>query len=180
MREDITLFPEPVTTNPYLEKFYENPESCAFQMQVFLMHARYKQALEAQKLDRCIMDMSIYGNDIFEQLMYSNGYISRDDHVNYKEVSGSFKELLEPPKLMVYLQCSTPVAVNRIIKRGRPSELKANLEYWFNLNKSYERWYDNYNLGKKILINVEDIDFVSNESEEDYILDMIMEEFNNG
>lgn len=180
-REGITLFPEPVESNPYLEKFYESPREFAFQMQIFLMHARYKQAREAEELtEPSIMDMSIYGNDIFEQLMYHNGDITREDHITYRDVSNSLKSLLEPPRLMVYLQCSTQEAINRIIKRGRPSELKASLEYWFKLNKSYEQWYDSYNLGKKILINVEDIDFVSHEEDEDYILDLIMEEFNNG
>jgi deoxyadenosine/deoxycytidine kinase len=179
VREGITLFEEPVLNNPYLESFYENPKEFAFPMQVFLMHARYKQALEAQQLDKCIMDMSIYGNDIFEQLMYSNKDINMVDHMTYADLSNSFKSLLQPPALMVYLQVSTQTAIQRIIKRGRPSELKAPMQYWFDLNKSYERWYDNYTLGKKILINVDDIDFVAHEDEEDYILDMIMEEFNN-
>ncbi len=175
VREGITLFPEPVETNPYLEKFYENPKAFAFQMQIFLMHSRYKQAIEAQKLPRCIMDMSIYGNDIFALLMNFNGDISDEDYNTYRDLSNSLVALLEPPKLMVYLQCSPSVAVQRIMKRGRPSELKAPLEYWYNLNRSYEQWYEGYNLSKKIAINVDNIDFVAEEYEEDYILDMIME-----
>jgi deoxyadenosine/deoxycytidine kinase len=178
VREDIILFPEPVKTNPYLEKFYEHPRSVAFQMQIFLLHARYKQAEQAQELDRCLMDMSMYGNDIFAGLMYRNGDISPQDYELYHDLSKSFKRLIPPPKLMVYLQVSPQVAVNRIMKRNRRSELKAPLEYWFDLNQAYEDWYETYDAGKKILINVDNVDFVSHEDEEDYILDIIMEEFN--
>jgi deoxyadenosine/deoxycytidine kinase len=179
VREDITLFPEPVSSNPYLEKFYENPKGFAFPMQTFLLLSRYKQAIAAQQLDRCIMDMSIYGNDIFSYLMHANGDMSDDDYQTYVNLANTFKDLLKPPTLMVYLECSTEVAVQRIIRRGRPSELKASIDYWFNLNKCYERWFDEYSFGKKILINVDKLNFVSEDDDEDYILDIIMEEFNN-
>lgn len=177
VREGITLFPEPVTTNPYLEKFYEDARSVAIQMQLFLAHNRFKQAKEAEKLDKCIMDMSIYGNDIFAGLMHRSGYISEVDYAMYTDVTNSLKKLVEPPALMVYLQCTPRVCIDRIIKRNRPSELKASLQYWFDLNKAYEDWYESYNAGKKILINVDDLDYVMYEDEEDYILNIIMEEF---
>jgi deoxyadenosine/deoxycytidine kinase len=175
VREQIPLFPEPVESNPYLNKFYENPSLYAFPMQIFLMHSRYKQHKEAEKLDRCIMDMSIYGNDIFAELQYKSGYMSADDFNTYMDVSNSLKSMLEPPKLVVYLQCSVSVAVKRIMKRGRPAELKAPLQYWYDLNEAYEKWYNSYNASKKILINVDNIDFVNNDEDEDYILDLIME-----
>lgn len=175
VREQIPMFPEPVETNPYLNKFYENPRQYAFPMQIFLMHSRYKQHKEAEKLDRCIMDMCIHGNDIFAGLQYKSGYMSADDYDTYMDVSNSLKATLEPPKLVVYLQCSVSVAVKRIMKRGRPAELKAPLQYWYDLNEAYENWYSSYNLSKKILINVDNIDFVNNDEDEDYILDLIME-----
>lgn len=180
VREGITLFPEPVRTNPYLDKFYEDPTSVATQMQIFLVHKRFKQAKEAEKLDKCIMDMSMYGNDIFAGLMHRNGDISDLDYSVYQDLSSTLKSLIEPPKLMVYLQVSPLVAIQRIIKRNRISELKAPLQYWFDLNMAYEQWFDSYDAGKKILINVDNVDFVLHEEEEDYMLDMIMEEFNNG
>jgi deoxyadenosine/deoxycytidine kinase len=125
------------------------------------------------------MDMSMYGNDIFAKLMWERREMSQQDYETYKDVSKSLQSLVEPPKLMVYLQCKPEVTVQRIMKRGRASELQAPLLYWFHLNRLYQEWYREYNLGKKILINVEDIDFISHEDEEDYILDLIMEEFNN-
>jgi deoxyadenosine/deoxycytidine kinase len=90
-------------------------------------------------------------------------------------VSDTYKSIIRPPDLVVYLQCSTNVAINRIIRRGRVSELKAPMEYWFQLNEAYEKWYNWYRGSKKILINVDDIDFVSDYEEEDYTIDSILE-----
>jgi len=40
-RLNLRLVEEPVETNPYLEKFYQDPKQYAFGMQVFLLHKRY-------------------------------------------------------------------------------------------------------------------------------------------
>lgn len=175
VREQLPLFPEPVESNPYLTKFYENPSRYAFAMQTFLLHARFKQAQEAQELDMCVMDMSMYGNDIFAQLQYKHKHMDMSDFMTYRDITRTFKGLVKPPKLMVYLQCSVQVAVQRIMKRGRSSELQATNQYWFDLNKEYENWYNNYSDSKKICINVDHLNYVDDHSDEDYIIDMIME-----
>ena len=176
VREGITLFPEPVEDNPYLALFYEDPEKYAFQLQIFMLHRRFIQTQEAQNLDVSIMDMSMIGNDLFAELMFMSGSMSKTDYELYSNVSTSLKSLVEPPELMVYLQCSIPEAIRRIMRRGRPSELKAPLQYWYDLNHSYEKWYNAYSFSKKICINVDNLDFVNDEEDEDYVLDMIMEE----
>lgn len=172
-REGVTLFPEPVDSNPYLSCFYREPQKYGFPMQVFLMHARYKQALEANSYKKCIMDMSIYGTDIFEQIMYESGDISENDHQTYKDLSTSLQKLLPPPKLVVYLQCSPDVAISRIIKRNRTSELQASIDYWFKLYNAYENWYLSYNLGDKMLINVDGINIVDSEVDKDYVVNLV-------
>lgn len=177
-REGIKLLPEPVTSNPYLDAFYKDPVNNAFPMQIFLMHARFKQAKENTG-KTCIMDMSIYGNDIFANLMKHSGYMTQVDLDNYMSVSDSLKSMLEKPAMVVYLQCSVDTAVRRIVKRGRLSEMNAPLQYWYDLNKAYEDWYNSYSDSKKIMINVSNLDFLSDECDEDYILDLIMEEYKN-
>ncbi|AYP68647.1 deoxyadenosine/deoxycytidine kinase [Exiguobacterium phage vB_EalM-132] len=177
-REGIKLLPEPVTSNPYLDDFYKDPVRNAFPMQVFLMHARFKQAKENEG-KTCIMDMSIYGNDIFAGLMHNSGYMTEVDLNNYMAVSDSLKSMLDKPAMVVYLKCSVDTAVKRIMKRGRASELNAPLSYWYDLNNAYEQWYENYNDSKKIMIDVADLDFLTDEADEDYILDIIMEEYQN-
>ena len=133
---DLTLFPEPVEGNPYLEKFYESPAEFSFQMQVFLLHSRFKDTLQAGTGGGCVLDTSIYTNDLFSLLHYKSGYMSKEDYYfNYCRLSDTFKSLVRPPSLMVYLQCSTEVAVQRIMQLYRDWETDRKST---RLNSSHE------------------------------------------
>lgn len=175
VRERLPLFIEPVESNPYLVDYYKQPDRYAFNMQMFLLHRMFQQAQIAQNMRQCVMDMHMIGNDVFARLQYANNIMTKTDYETYCDISNTFKSMVKPPDLVVYLQCSTSVAVSRIMKRGRYSELNAPLSYWFDLNEIYESWYDNYQDSKKMLINVDNIDFVADDSDEDFILDAIME-----
>jgi deoxyadenosine/deoxycytidine kinase len=169
----MTLFPEPVETNPYLTKFYEEPSSYAFQMQCFLLLQRFKQTQEAQKLDQCIMDMGMHGNDIFAKLMWTNLDITDVDYETYLDMSATFKRLVKPPKLTVHLRCSPEVAISRILKRGRPAELNATNQYWYDLNREYEEWVENYD-HNLLVIDVDGLDFVNNQRHREAICEQII------
>jgi deoxyadenosine/deoxycytidine kinase len=172
------MYPEPVSSNPYLADFYNDPNKYAFPLQVFMLHQRFKQAQDARKHDICIMDTSIYGTDVFAFQMYENNSMSPRDYESYCDLSKSLKALLDPPELLVYLHCDPMETVNRIMRRNRQAELEAPLSYWYQLCRAFDVFYNHYEDSKKILIDVTDINFVMDDSDEDYILDMIMETLN--
>jgi len=169
----IILFPEPVETNPYLTKFYEEPSSYAFQMQCFLLLQRFKQMQEADNYSMYLMDMGLWGNDIFAKLMWTNLDITDTDYETYLDLSATLKSLVKPPKLTVYLHCRPEVSVGRVLKRGRPAELNASNKYWYDLYREYENWYQNYDAGAKLMIDVSDIDIVNNMKERQEVMDEI-------
>lgn len=169
----IPLIQEPVTHNPYLAKFYKDQKRYVFQLQVYMLHAMFKSALEHRHM-RSVMDMSIYGNYVFAQMQNKEGIMSQDDFITYTDLFNTYRKVLDPPELMVYLRCSTDSAMKRIKKRGRDSESDVSYKYWNDLNSEYEDWYEKYLDSKKICIDVTDIDLVSDVSDEDYVVDMIM------
>lgn len=174
IKTGFTVYDEPVKDNPYLDLFYESPDDFAFGMQMFLMKIRFMQLKQAEAINLpYIMDMSIYGNDVFAELQYRNGHMNKIDYENYQDFSDFIKTQVQVPDVIVYLQCSPKVCIDRIIKRGRQSELQAPMQYWFQLCESYEKWFKSYE-GKKLLINVDDIDVVSNEYEREKALETIL------
>ena len=78
--------------------------------------------------------------------------------------------------LLVYLQSSIPNLVNKIHKRGRDYEKTISIEYLSRLNERYEAWITNYNSGKLLKINVDDLDFVENKADYETILELIKKE----
>jgi deoxyadenosine/deoxycytidine kinase len=62
----------------------------------------------------------------------------------------------------VYLRCDIPKLVEQIQARGRDYEDSIRLDYLKRLNERYENWYESYAFGKKIDVNVAELDFRSN------------------
>jgi deoxyadenosine/deoxycytidine kinase len=174
VRENIPMLCEPVETNPYLNAYYESPRDYAFKMQVFLLHSMFKHTLKAQKYNQCVMDASMNINDIFVEVQHQNLTMDTKDYNTYKDLSSSLHKMVSKPDLVVYLQCSPETALKRIEKRGRESELAVPFEYWCHINEAYDYWYESYSGSKKICIPVDDIDFVADTSEEDFLIDEIM------
>ncbi|MNP82460.1 Deoxynucleoside kinase [compost metagenome] len=65
--------------------------------------------------------------------------------------------------------------MKRIHTRGRSSELEVPFQYWCDLNDTYDYWYELYTSSKKMCLEVDNLDFISDTSEEDYALDCIFE-----
>src|SRR5687768_357995 len=73
------VFNEPVTENPYLERFYSNPKRWALEMQYFLMAHRYRMHVDAIQEEwnngiTSIFDRSIFGDKAFADVLHGYGY----------------------------------------------------------------------------------------------------------
>jgi deoxyadenosine/deoxycytidine kinase len=84
--------------------------------------------------------------------------------------------LVKAPDLLIYLESSIPNLVNKIHKRGREYEKTISIEYLSRLNERYEAWITNYDSGKLLKINVDNLDFIENKSDYNKILDTIKKE----
>ena len=60
------------------------------------------------------------------------------------------------------MRSSVPNLVKQIQKRGREYENSISIDYLNRLNQHYEQWIKDYNKGKLLIIEVDDIDFVNN------------------
>ena len=104
------------------------------------------------------------------------GLMPQRDYENYLSLFDTMLNLVKPPDLLVYLQSSIPNLVNKIHKRGRDYEKTISIEYLSRLNERYEAWITNYNSGKLLKINVDDLDFVENKSDYETVLKLIKKE----
>ncbi len=145
-----------------LEKFYADPSRWAFQLQVYFLSKRFEQMQTAQKKINVIMDRSIFCDHIFPLTLLKRGEMTRIEYEIYKELHTKLLEFSSPPKLMIYLKCSTETAIKRIEKRGRPWELQIDRNYWQVLNECYEEFFASYNLSSLLIVNT---DFVGEKFE---------------
>ncbi len=158
---------EAVTDNPYLADFYKDMERWSFPLQIFFLNNRFKahQAI-TQGFDSAIQDRSIYEDaNIFARNLYEAGQMEERDYKNYLELYRVMCDFLNPPDLIVYLRKSLPKLKERIAMRGREYEKDIPDSYLANLNRYYDDWMNEYSLGKKLIIDSDELDFLHNSSD---------------
>jgi deoxyadenosine/deoxycytidine kinase len=75
---------------------------------------------------------------------------------------------------VIYLKKDLSKLKQRIAMRGRSYEQNIPDEYLINLNRYYDDWMKNYSLGKKLIIDSDELDFVKNSSDFDSIASRIV------
>lgn len=156
---------ESVQDNPYLADFYENMSRWSFPLQVYFLNHRFNTHKEIESMHASsVQDRSIYEDaNIFARSLYEQGKLDERDYLNYKSLYDSMIKYLSPPTLMVFLRRSVPKLQERIKQRGRDYEQAIPVEYLTSLNNYYDDWYNNYNLGKSLIVDTDELDFLENE-----------------
>ena len=168
---------EAVRDNPYLADFYGDMERWAFNLQVYFLNHRFNAHQEITAGNQsAIQDRSIYEDaNIFARNLYEAGTMSERDFQNYLALYNSMNKFLTPPDLVLYLRKSLPKLKERIAIRGREFEQRIPDEYLTSLNRYYDDWMLNYNQGKKLIIETDDLDFLNRPEDFDLIAKKILD-----
>jgi deoxyadenosine/deoxycytidine kinase len=147
----------------------------SFNLQIYFLNSRFQQILDIRKSGKTVIqDRTIYEDaEIFAPNLHSMGLMSSRDFTNYKKLFDLMVSLIQPPDLLIYLRASVPTLVNQIQKRGREYENSIRLDYLKQLNDRYEDWVSGYNMAKMLVIDVNDLDFISNPEDLSFIIDKI-------
>lgn len=133
---------EPVIQNPYLDAFYENMSRWSFHLQIYFLSERFKAQAEISESPLpFIQDRTIYEDaEIFARTLHEQGSMTQVDYDNYTSLFHVLVSFLRRPDLIIYLKASPPVLMERIERRGRPSEQSITVDYIARLNRAYDDW----------------------------------------
>lgn len=166
---------EDVDVNPYLSDFYNDMQRWSFNLQIYFLNKRLKGIVEIQKSElNVVQDRTIFEDaNIFAPNLHSMGLLSTRDFENYKSLFELMNSLVRPPDLLIYLKASIPTLIEQIRKRGREYESGIRVDYLQGLNDRYQEWIDGYKVGKKIIINVDELKFEENPEDFQAVLELI-------
>ncbi|MCF8363074.1 MAG: deoxynucleoside kinase [Prolixibacteraceae bacterium] len=166
---------ETVDDNPYLNDFYNDMQRWSFNIQIYFLNTRFKQIVEIhQSKKTVIQDRTIYEDaEIFAPNLHDMGLMSTRDFENYKSLFDLMVGLIQPPDLLIYLRASVPTLVSQIQQRGRDYEESIRLDYLKMLNERYELWISKYTDSNLLIINVDDINFQTNNEDLSKIIDRV-------
>jgi len=156
---------ESVQDNPYLSDFYGDMTRWSFPLQIYFLNHRFNTHKLIETLPASsVQDRSIYEDaNIFARALYEQGNLDKRDYVNYRNLYDSMIQFLNPPTLMIFLKRSVPNLMDRIKLRGRDYEQSIPKDYLESLNRYYDEWYASYNLGKSLIVDTDELDFLNNE-----------------
>ncbi|WDF54085.1 deoxynucleoside kinase [Mucilaginibacter sp. KACC 22063] len=154
---------EAVDNNPYLEDFYSDMKRWSFNLQIYFLNSRFRQIAEIQQGSKdVIQDRTIYEDAfIFAENLHDMGLMSSRDFENYNNIFENITSFIKPPDLLIYLKASVPTLVNNIQRRGREYEIGIRLDYLSKLNEKYTKWINGYQLGKLLVVDMDNLDFAN-------------------
>lgn len=162
------------TDNPYLNDFYDDMGRWAFNLQIYFLGSRIRQACDNAALDDdVVQDRTVYEDAyIFADNLHEMGLLHTRDFNAYMEMFDLVQFLIPQPDLLIYLKAGVPTLISQIQKRGRAYEMSIQEEYLARLNAKYDRWINEIYTGRVITIDMDREDFIMNGA----VVDRIVEE----
>ncbi len=155
---------EEVEQNPFLSKFYEDMRGYAFQTQIFFLLSRYRQQIELKQVD-------LFSNRVVSDYIFSKDRIfayinlTDDELMLYEKLFEVLGKDVPSPDIVIYLQASTDVLMERIRKRGRPFEQNMPRDYIETLNRAYNHFFFHYDERPLIIVNTDSLDLPKSEAD---------------
>lgn len=178
-------FYESIDDNEVLPLFYANPEQYAFLLQIYFLNKRFASIKQAMQEDNNVLDRSIYEDSLLFHLNADLGRATATEVQVYDELLANMMEELpyaaskKHPDLLVHIRVSFSTMLERIEKRGRSYEQlsfdPSLYEYYQELNRRYDEWYEAYDESPKIQIDGDCLNFVEDEAARVQVLQMIEE-----
>jgi deoxyadenosine/deoxycytidine kinase len=153
--------------NPFLPKFYDEPERYAFPLEMSFLADRYQQLLDDIGQFDLFKDFMIADYDRYKSLIFAQVTLQEEEFVLYKRLHEMMYRDIPAPDLYIYLYQNTERLLENIKKRGRDYEKSIKPDYLEKINQGYLDFIKNqHHLNVKI-IDISSLDFVKNR--EDYL-----------
>ncbi len=166
------LMLENAAANPFLPKFYEDPQSTALPTQLHFLFQRLKMIETLRQTDLFkpaqISDFLIQKDRLFAEVTLSDAEFEL-----YCEVYNRLVLDAPIPDLVIYLQAPVDVLIKRIYERGIAYEKRIDDVYLSKVSEAYIKFFYHYNASPILIVNTSDIDLVDSDDDYAYLLDYI-------
>lgn len=166
--------------NPFLAKFYAEPDKYAFQVEMTFLALRFQQLKDKLANLDLFHDFIISDYYVAKSLIFSRETLQPDEYSLFSRFFNIIFSNIPKPELMVYLYLDVEHLQHNIRKRGRDYEQKIDDSYLENLQKGYFEFIRQQTDMRILILDTNNIDFVANESDYQKIIDAIDQPYNIG
>lgn len=166
---------EAFNDNPFLAKFYKDPDRYAFQLELSFLSERYHQ------IKTELGQPDLFGQSVISDYFLAKSFIFskhnlKDDEMKLFEKLFSIINLQAPlPDLYVYLHLPVNKLLDNIKLRGRSYEKHIKYEYLKEVQEGYFGFFKSQQHMKILVLDTSKLDFVNNKLDFQQLKKVILE-----
>ena len=153
------LILEQFAENPFLPKFYEQPERHVFPLELFFMAERYQQLGKLNSGDlfasQVVSDYFFLKSKLFAQIN-----LKEDELLLFNRLSDIALKNLPRPDLLLYLHSDVNRLQANIRKRGRDYEKNISDKYLLQIQERYFDYFKKQKDFPVLVVDVSKVDFI--------------------
>ncbi len=173
------LILEEFADNPFLSKFYENPQQYAFPLELFFMAERYKQQKDMVHTKDLFQSVTVSDYLFTKCLLFAKINLPEEEFRLYQKLFDIMQQQLSFPDILIYLHAPVNRLQANIKKRNRAYEQNIKDEYLFSIQETYTSYIKQHNI-KTIFIDVTNADFLGNKKHVQVVLDALEKDYDHG
>jgi deoxyguanosine kinase len=159
--------------NPFLPKFYDDPDKYSFPLELSFLADRYKQLREEMFSQDLFKNFTIADYYFMKSLVFAVTTLNGDEYNLYRQIFYIIYGSLPKPDIYVYLHINPDRLIENIGKRGRPFEKSITKEYLGKIQESYFNFFRQNPDNRYLILDINNIDFVENRAHYELIRDLI-------
>ena len=167
------LILEHFADNPFLPKFYNDPEKYSFPLELSFLASRYKQLQEELVPQDLFKTFTVADYYFMKSLVFAASTLNGDEYNLYRQIFYIIYGSLPKPDIFVYLHLNPEKLLQNIKKRGRNYEKSITKDYLQKIQDSYFAFFRQNPENKYLIIDINGIDFVANQDHYSKIIDSI-------
>ncbi|MBU6341851.1 MAG: deoxynucleoside kinase [Bacteroidetes bacterium] len=171
---------EQFTDNPFLPRFYEQPERYGFPVELFFMTERHKQLQEHFSSPDLFRSCTLADYVFLKTLLFANKNLQKDEFRLFQRLFHVLNAGFPKPDLLVYLHRPLEVLLHQIQKRGRDMEYAIQPDYLLGLQSAYFEFLKTETEIPVLILDLGDLDFQQNEDVFNQIVHVLVEKHASG
>ena len=157
---DANLILEEFENNPFLPKFYEDPEKNAFPLELSFMAERFQQLIGKGSNLNLFSKIKIADYSFFKSKLFAQNNLKEDEYNLFNKLYNIMFSSIKHPELLIYLHSNIERLQKNIQLRGREYEKNIDNEYLKNIEKKYFDYLKKQDNFPVLILDVGNIDFV--------------------
>jgi deoxyadenosine/deoxycytidine kinase len=160
---------EEFADNPFLPKFYAEPQKYGFQLELSFLAERYRQLNSHLRQPELFNPTTIADYYFVKSLIFARVTLSDDEYSLYRQLFDIIWQQIPLPTFYVYLHSSVSRLLRNIAMRGREYEQNISAEYLTDIQQSYLNYFKTANKFPILVVDTTKLDFVNNRDDYEFL-----------